>query len=120
MFSKENEWVERQFFYSAYCFALQTEEFPALEEGDEGTASQSVAMDQEVTLSQSDTPDQLEREVIVIVTDTESEEDQEEEEEEEEEQVECFCWAFKRAINKATHDTCCRLCLSKVIWFSCH
>ncbi|XP_036970596.1 translocated promoter region b, nuclear basket protein isoform X1 [Acanthopagrus latus] len=66
--------------------ASQTEEFPALEEGDEGTASQSVAMDQEVTLSQSDTPDQLEREVIVIVTDTESEEDQEEEEEEEEEQ----------------------------------
>uniref|UniRef100_A0A671WMD6 Nucleoprotein TPR n=1 Tax=Sparus aurata TaxID=8175 RepID=A0A671WMD6_SPAAU len=66
--------------------ASQVEEFPALEEGDEGTASQSVAMDQEVTLSQSDTPDQLEREVIVIVTDTESEEDQEEEEEEEEEQ----------------------------------
>ncbi|XP_073332278.1 translocated promoter region b, nuclear basket protein isoform X2 [Pagrus major] len=66
--------------------ASQTEEFPALEEGDEGAASQSVSMDQEVTLSQSDTPDQLEQEVIVIVTDTESEEDQEEEEEEEEEQ----------------------------------
>ncbi|XP_041791081.1 translocated promoter region b, nuclear basket protein [Chelmon rostratus] len=66
--------------------ASQTEEFPTLEEGDEGAASQSVAMDQEVTLSQSDTPDQLEHEVIVIVTDTESEEDQEEEDEEEEEQ----------------------------------
>ncbi|XP_076580410.1 translocated promoter region b, nuclear basket protein [Chaetodon auriga] len=66
--------------------ASQTEEFPALEEGDEGATSQSVTMDQEVTLSQSDTPDQLEHEVIVIVTDTESEDDQEEEDEEEEEQ----------------------------------
>lgn len=70
------------------CFALQTDEFPALEEGDDGAASQSVAMDQEVTLSQSDAADQLEQEVIVIVTDTESENDQEDEEEEEgEEQV---------------------------------
>ncbi|XP_070816529.1 translocated promoter region b, nuclear basket protein isoform X2 [Chaetodon trifascialis] len=66
--------------------ASQTEEFPALEEGDEGATSQSATMDQEVTLSQSDTPDQLEHEVIVIVTDTESEDDQEEEDEEEEEQ----------------------------------
>lgn len=69
-------------------FVLQTEEFPTLEEGDEAAASQSVGMDQEVTLSQSDTPDPLEQEVIVIVTDTESDNDQEEEEEEEEEQVE--------------------------------
>lgn len=73
--------------HSAHCFALQAEEFPALEEGDEGSASQSIVMDQEVTLSQSDTPDQLEQEVIVIVTDTESENDQDEEDEEEEEQV---------------------------------
>lgn len=75
--------------HSAHCFALQTEEFPALEEGDESAASQSVPMDQEVTLSQSDTPGRLEHEVIVIVTDTESDDDQEEEDEEEEEQVEC-------------------------------
>ncbi|XP_069009311.1 translocated promoter region b, nuclear basket protein isoform X2 [Embiotoca jacksoni] len=66
--------------------ASQEEGFPALEEGDEGAASQSVMMEQEVTLTQSDTPDQLQREVIVIVTDTESEDDQEDEEEEEEEQ----------------------------------
>ncbi|XP_070764710.1 translocated promoter region b, nuclear basket protein [Enoplosus armatus] len=66
--------------------ASQTEEFSTLEEGDEGAASQSVTMDQEVTLSQSDTPDQVEQEVIIIVTDTESEDDQEEEDEEEEEQ----------------------------------
>lgn len=85
--------------HSFYCFALQTEEFPALEEGDESVASQSVAMDQEVALSQSDTPDQLEQEVIVIVTDTESENDQEEEDEEEEEQVECFCCRFKNIYN---------------------
>lgn len=52
-------------------------------------------MDQEVTLSQSDTPDQLEQEVIVIVTDTESDNDQEEEEEEEEEQVECFFFSIR-------------------------
>ncbi|XP_042370774.1 translocated promoter region b, nuclear basket protein [Plectropomus leopardus] len=64
----------------------QTEEFPVLEEGDESAASQSIMMDQEVTLTQSDTTDHLQREVIVIVTDTESEDDQEEEEEEEEEQ----------------------------------
>lgn len=76
--------------HSVHCCALQTEEFSALEEGDEGAASQSISMDQEVTLSQSDTPDQVEQEIIVIVTDTESEDDQEEEEEEEEEQVESF------------------------------
>uniref|UniRef100_A0A8C9ZXW1 Nucleoprotein TPR n=1 Tax=Sander lucioperca TaxID=283035 RepID=A0A8C9ZXW1_SANLU len=65
-----------------------TEEFPVLEEGDEGAASQSVTMDQEVSLTQSDTPEQLQHEVIVIVTDTESEDDQEEEDEEEEDQEE--------------------------------
>lgn len=70
-----------------HCSALQPEEFPVLEEGDESATSQSIAMDQEVTLGQSDTPDQFEQEVIVIVTDTESENDQEEEDEEEEEQV---------------------------------
>ncbi|XP_030582625.1 translocated promoter region b, nuclear basket protein [Archocentrus centrarchus] len=64
--------------------ASQTEEFPALEEEDEGAASQSVAMDQEVTLTQSETSEHLQQEVIVIVTDTESDEEQEEEEEEEE------------------------------------
>lgn len=63
-------------------------EYPAQEEGEEGTATQSIAMDQEVSHSQSDTPDQLEHEVIVIVTDTESENEQEEGDEEEEEQVE--------------------------------
>ncbi|XP_034736261.1 translocated promoter region b, nuclear basket protein isoform X1 [Etheostoma cragini] len=66
--------------------ASQTEEFPVLEEGDDGAASQSVTMDQEVTLTQSETPEQQQHEVIVIVTDTESEEDQEEEDEEEEDQ----------------------------------
>ncbi|KAM7409722.1 hypothetical protein PAMA_001286 [Pampus argenteus] len=66
--------------------ASQTEEFPALEDGDEDTASQSVTMDQEVTLTQSETPDHQQREVIIIVTDTESEEDQEDDDEEEEEQ----------------------------------
>ncbi|XP_075944416.1 translocated promoter region b, nuclear basket protein isoform X3 [Anarhichas minor] len=64
--------------------ASQTEEFPVLEEGDEGAASQSIMMDQELTLTQSDAPHQLQQEVIVIVTDTESEDEQEEEEEEEE------------------------------------
>ncbi|XP_058493933.1 translocated promoter region b, nuclear basket protein isoform X1 [Solea solea] len=64
----------------------QAEEFSALEEGEDGAASQSMAMDQEVMLTQSDAPDQLSQEVIVIITDTESDEDQEEEEEEEEEQ----------------------------------
>ncbi len=76
--------------HRAHCFALQSEEFPALEEGDEGAASQSITMDQEVTLTQSDTSEQLQQEVIVIVTDTESEDDQDEEEEEEEEPVESF------------------------------
>ncbi|XP_029285243.1 translocated promoter region b, nuclear basket protein [Cottoperca gobio] len=64
----------------------QTEEFQVLEEGDEGATSQSVIMDQEVTLTQSDTTEHLQQEVIVIVTDTESDDDQEEEDEEEEEQ----------------------------------
>lgn len=45
-------------------------------------------MDQEVSHSQSETPDQLEQDVIVIVTDTESENEQEGGDEEEEEQVE--------------------------------
>lgn len=64
------------------------DEYPAQEEGEEGTSSQTIAMDQEVSHSQSGTPDQLEHEVIVIVTDTESEHEQEEGEEDEEEQVE--------------------------------
>lgn len=63
------------------------EEYPAQEEGEESTTSQTIVMDQEVSHSQSDTPDQLEHEVIVIVTDTESENEQEEVDEEEEEQV---------------------------------
>uniref|UniRef100_A0A4W6CYW4 Nucleoprotein TPR n=1 Tax=Lates calcarifer TaxID=8187 RepID=A0A4W6CYW4_LATCA len=67
-------------------FAIQTEEFPALEEGEDSAASQSMTMDQEVTLTQSDTTDQMSQEVIVIITDTESDEEQEEEDEEEEEQ----------------------------------
>ncbi|XP_034002846.1 translocated promoter region b, nuclear basket protein isoform X2 [Trematomus bernacchii] len=66
--------------------ASQTEEFQELDEGDEGAGSQSVMMEQEVTLSQRGTPEPLLHEVIVIVTDTESEEEQEDEEEEEEEQ----------------------------------
>nr|XP_040040148.1 translocated promoter region b, nuclear basket protein [Gasterosteus aculeatus aculeatus] len=60
------------------------EEFPVLEEGD--AATQSIMMDQELTLSQSDAPHLLQQEVIVIITDTESDDDQEEEEEEEEEE----------------------------------
>ncbi|XP_072245246.1 translocated promoter region b, nuclear basket protein isoform X3 [Leuresthes tenuis] len=64
--------------------ASQTEEYPTLEEGDEGAASQSVAMEQEVSRTRSDTPDQ--QEVIVILTDSESEDEQEEEEDEEEEE----------------------------------
>uniref|UniRef100_A0A3P9CSH3 Nucleoprotein TPR n=1 Tax=Maylandia zebra TaxID=106582 RepID=A0A3P9CSH3_9CICH len=63
-----------------------TEAFSTLEDGDEGTASQSLTMEQEVTLSQSETTQQLQQEVIVIVTDTESDEEQEEEEDEDEEQ----------------------------------
>ncbi|KAF3835337.1 hypothetical protein F7725_027895, partial [Dissostichus mawsoni] len=66
--------------------ASQTEEFQELDEGDEGAGSQSVMMEQEVTLSQRCTPEPLLHEVIVIVTDTESEEEQEDEDEEEEEQ----------------------------------
>lgn len=76
--------------HSSHYFALQTEDFPTLEEGYEGAASQSISIDQEVTLSQSDTTEQLQQEIIVIVTDTESEDDQEEEDEEEEEQVKSF------------------------------
>ncbi|XP_023810077.1 nucleoprotein TPR isoform X3 [Oryzias latipes] len=66
--------------------ASQTEEFPLMEEGDEGAASQSVPSEQEVAGTQGETPSQLQQEVIVIITDTESDEDQEEGEEEEEEQ----------------------------------
>ncbi|KAM4548847.1 translocated promoter region b, nuclear basket protein isoform 3-T3 [Odontesthes bonariensis] len=66
--------------------ASQTDEYPTLEEGDEGAASQSVVMEQEVSRTRSETPDQLQQEVIVILTDSESEEEQEEEDEEEEEQ----------------------------------
>uniref|UniRef100_A0A3P9HHM3 Nucleoprotein TPR n=1 Tax=Oryzias latipes TaxID=8090 RepID=A0A3P9HHM3_ORYLA len=71
-------------------FHLQTEEFPLMEEGDEGAASQSVPSEQEVAGTQGETPSQLQQEVIVIITDTESDEDQEEGEEEEEEQVKFF------------------------------
>lgn len=74
-----------------HFFAPQTEAFSTLEDGDEGTASQSLTMEQEVTLSQSETTQQLQQEVIVIVTDTESDEEQEEEEDEDEEQVRQFC-----------------------------
>ncbi|KAK2835272.1 hypothetical protein Q5P01_015756 [Channa striata] len=66
--------------------ASQTDDFPPLEEGEGSAASQSLTMDQEVTLTQSDTPDQLSQEVIVIITDTESDDDQEEDNEEEEEE----------------------------------
>uniref|UniRef100_UPI003AADA419 translocated promoter region b, nuclear basket protein n=1 Tax=Centroberyx gerrardi TaxID=166262 RepID=UPI003AADA419 len=66
--------------------ASQGEEFPVLEESDEGGPSQSVTMELEVTLAHTDTPDQPQQDVIVIVTDTESEDDQEEEEEDEEEE----------------------------------
>lgn len=77
-----------------HFFAPQTEAFSTLEDGDEGTASQSLTMEQEVTLSQSETTQQLQQEVIVIVTDTESDEEQEEEEDEDEEQVRQFCSIF--------------------------
>lgn len=73
-----------------FWFALEMEEYPAetrRDEADESTTSHSITMDQEASHSQSDTPDQLEHEVIVIVTDTESENEQEEGDEEEEEQV---------------------------------
>jgi len=62
---------------------MQTEDFPVLEEGDDGSASQSIMIYQEVTLTQSDSPHQLQQEVIVIVTDTESDDEEDEEEEEE-------------------------------------
>ncbi|XP_061681069.1 translocated promoter region b, nuclear basket protein isoform X3 [Syngnathoides biaculeatus] len=65
--------------------ASQTEELAALDDDDESAASQSTTMHQEVTLTQSETPEQ-QLEVIVIVTDTESEENQEEGDEEEDEQ----------------------------------
>uniref|UniRef100_A0A3B3BI52 Nucleoprotein TPR n=1 Tax=Oryzias melastigma TaxID=30732 RepID=A0A3B3BI52_ORYME len=66
--------------------SLVGKEFPSMEEGEEGAASQSVPTEQEVAGTQSEMPSQLQQEVIVILTDTESDEDQEEEEEEEEEQ----------------------------------
>lgn len=70
-------------------FTRQTEEFMPLDEGEASTAPKSMTIDEALTLSQSDTPDQLSQEVIVIITDTESDDDQEEEnEEEDEEQVE--------------------------------
>ena len=58
-----------------------------MEEGDEGAASQTATLEQEGARTQSETPDQMQQEVIVILTDSESEE-HEEEDEEEEEQVE--------------------------------
>lgn len=79
--------VKQNAYFWCHCFALQMEDYPAQEEGDESTPSQSIAMDQEASHTQSDTPDHLEHEVIVIVTDTESENEQEEGDEEEEEQV---------------------------------
>lgn len=75
---------------------LQMEEYPAQEEADDSTTSQTIIMDQEVSHSQSDTPDQLEQDVIVIVTDTESENEQEVGDEEEEEQVEHCRLHFQR------------------------
>ncbi|XP_054904526.1 translocated promoter region b, nuclear basket protein isoform X2 [Poeciliopsis prolifica] len=63
--------------------ASQTE-FSNLEEAEEDLASQSVPADPPVTPSQSETPDQLQQEVIVILTDSESDEEEEEEEEGEE------------------------------------
>ncbi|XP_017275998.1 translocated promoter region b, nuclear basket protein [Kryptolebias marmoratus] len=64
----------------------QTEEFSNLEEAEEAASSQSVSVELGVTPSLSETPDQLQHEVIVILTDSESDEEHEEEEEEEEEQ----------------------------------
>lgn len=72
------------------------EEYPAQEEAGESTTSQTI-MDQELSHSQSDTPDQLEHEVIVIVTDTESENEQEEGDEEEEDQVEHVNCIFRNS-----------------------
>ncbi|XP_027883247.1 translocated promoter region b, nuclear basket protein isoform X1 [Xiphophorus couchianus] len=57
-------------------------EFSNLEEAEEDSASQSVPAEPAVTPSQSETPDQLQQEVIVILTDSESEEEEEEEGEE--------------------------------------
>uniref|UniRef100_A0A3Q3AM97 Nucleoprotein TPR n=1 Tax=Kryptolebias marmoratus TaxID=37003 RepID=A0A3Q3AM97_KRYMA len=62
------------------------EEFSNLEEAEEAASSQSVSVELGVTPSLSETPDQLQHEVIVILTDSESDEEHEEEEEEEEEQ----------------------------------
>uniref|UniRef100_M3ZJV7 Nucleoprotein TPR n=1 Tax=Xiphophorus maculatus TaxID=8083 RepID=M3ZJV7_XIPMA len=56
--------------------------FSNLEEAEEDSASQSVPAEPAVTPSQSETPDQLQQEVIVILTDSESEEEEEEEGEE--------------------------------------
>lgn len=72
------------------------EEYPAQEEAGDSTTSQTIVMDQEVSHSQSDTPDQLEHDVIVIVTDTESENEQDEGDEEEEEQVEHVNYIFRK------------------------
>uniref|UniRef100_A0A3B5R9C9 Nucleoprotein TPR n=1 Tax=Xiphophorus maculatus TaxID=8083 RepID=A0A3B5R9C9_XIPMA len=63
-------------------------EFSNLEEAEEDSASQSVPAEPAVTPSQSETPDQLQQEVIVILTDSESEEEEEEEGEEQEEEEE--------------------------------
>lgn len=73
------------------------DEYPAQEEGEDSRTSQTLVMDQEVSHSQSDTPDQLEHEVIVIVTDTESENEQEEGDEEEEEQVQHVNCIFRKS-----------------------
>ncbi|KAM4739914.1 translocated promoter region b, nuclear basket protein isoform 2-T2 [Anableps anableps] len=61
--------------------ASQTE-FSNLEEAEEDGASQSVPAEPGFTPSQSETPDQLQQEVIVILTDTDSDEEEEEEGEE--------------------------------------
>lgn len=72
------------------------DEYPAPEEGEDSRTAQNLVMDQEVSHSPSDTPDQLEHEVIVIVTDTESENEQEEGDEEEEEQVKHVNCIFRK------------------------
>eukprot|EP00063_Salmo_salar_P049678 XP_014024513.1 PREDICTED: nucleoprotein TPR-like isoform X3 [Salmo salar] len=65
------------------------EEYPVLDEADEGTASQSVPVElllsqpTEVTLSYDSPEESSQHDVIVIVTDSESEDEQEDDEEEE-------------------------------------
>nr|XP_029542325.1 nucleoprotein TPR-like isoform X6 [Oncorhynchus nerka] len=65
------------------------EEYPVLDEADEGTASQSVPVElllsqpTEVTLSYDSPEESPQHDVIVIVTDSESEDEQEDDEEEE-------------------------------------